>query len=429
MPRSICTPMEDNYKVLVVGTTSDYIDWIRQANPERAIFLTDPEVRYRAHEFNPQPEEEIISCLDDVEQVKKLLMAHLSHWRLSVDGIACFDCESMDLAAILAKELSLPYPSVECIRLCRDKYVTKTIWQEKSVRCPQSQIVQSADGVFEFLQEIDAPGVLKPLTGSGSELVFHCSSRKDCDRGVRLIQEGLEVRKSHRMYNSYSNWFLVEECIHGTEYSCDFHIRHDTVEIIRLTKKIKLNNKPFGTIDGYGLTKADNEGINKDHLNQILLQGAMALGIANAVCMVDFYLRGDEIVLLEMTPRPGGDCIPFLLRCSLPLDILTYTLDFAQQRETHVPEGHNGQYAALRVHAGKAGTIKSIDSQLLQQDPRVVEVHSIRKPGHRIMMPPHDYESWYIGHTIFKPQQGVELDVQTRELREMYMVEIENDCG
>jgi len=417
--------MNNNNKVLVVGTTSDYIDWIRQANPGRAIFLTSYDVRDMAVEPEPHPSEEILCCLEDADQVKKQLLKHLERWQLTLDGISGFDCESLELAAVLAKELSLPYPSVESIRLCRDKYVTKTTWQQKGVLCPRAQIVQSADGVFAFLQEVDGPCVVKPISGTGSELVFYCASRKDCDMDVQIIKKGLAVDKSRRMYTT--NWFLVEEYIHGTELSCDFLIRDNQVQILRLTRKIKNSNKPFGTIAGYLLSDANTEGIYPKKMARTLLQAAAALGISEAICMVDFIVRDDEIILLEMTPRPGGDCIPYLLRQANSMDMLTYALDFAQKRELPPLVGHDGQYVGVRLHAGKSGTIMRIDDRLLQQDSRVLEIHGIRKPGHTIKMPPQDYESWYLGHIIVKMAPGIALEQQVKELSSMLVVDIDHD--
>jgi len=48
-------------KVLVVGTTADYIDWIQKSCPGRALFLTEPGVRRQAEEPCPLPGEEILS--------------------------------------------------------------------------------------------------------------------------------------------------------------------------------------------------------------------------------------------------------------------------------------------------------------------------------------------------------------------------------
>jgi biotin carboxylase len=237
----------------------------------------------------------------------------------------------------------------------------------------------------------------------------------------------LRDRKWHRLYTNTTTWFLAEEYISGEEYSCDFIISNNRVQIIRLTRKLKDAKSPFGTISGYKLSDCAAEGLNKKNLEDILCRGAQALGMVEALCMVDFLVRDGEIVLLEMTPRPGGDCIPSLLKKAGPFDILTFALDFAQRRRIDLPKWCNGRYVALRLHAKKSGTINRIDGQLLLEDPRVLEVQTACVAGQHIEMPPQDYESWYLGHIIFNPTPEASLTDQCQELRKLFVVDMDYD--
>jgi biotin carboxylase len=417
--------VNNNPKVLVVGTTPDYIEWIRRASPGRALFLTDAVDRERAEEPCPNRFEEVVSSLEDYPQVKNDLRAHLERWNIHLNGIACFDCESMELAAMLGRELSLPYPTLESIRLCRDKYACKELWHQHQVQCPQVRLVRSAKGVIDFLQDLNGSCVIKPVSGSGSELVFNCYGKSDCEKWTAILLKGLKEMRTRRLYSDAGSWFLAEEFIEGDEYSCDFIVRDHGVEIIRLTKKIHGHNKPFGTIEGYALRRYPSEAFSSDIFEHTLYTGAKALGLFHAICMVDFLVHDDNIFLLEMTPRPGGDCIPHLLRRSGIIDSLIMTLDFAQQRPLSLArERVNREYIGLRLHAGKNGKIVNIDTRILEEDPRVQEINLIRKPGHLVVMPPHDYESWYLGYVIFQAENGPSIEDQCHDLYERLVVEI-----
>lgn len=413
-------------KVLVVGTTPDYIDWIRAAAPGRALFLTDKETRLHAIEPPPLPDEEILCDLEDVTLVRNALAKHFHQWQISLDGIACFDCESMELAAILAVDFSLPYPSPQSIRLCRDKYATKSLWRQHGVNCPQVRLVQSAAEACDFLLELDGPCVIKPLSGSGSELVFLCASQKACEETMRTIQRELMLRGAQRLYKKRYSSILAEEFIGGEEYSCDAVIMEDRVEIVRLTRKILAPAAPFGTTLGYVLSAYPPEGVKVGELERLLWQGAKALGFSHAICMADFLVCENELVLLEMTPRPGGDCLPFLLRCSRQLDILLLTLDLAQQRPLALTERppEDRPSIGLRLHARQPGVVREINSQLLQRDPRILEINLLRNPGHLVTMPPADYDSWYLGHVIFRAAPGVALESQCHEVGQQLVLEI-----
>ncbi|MCL7486807.1 MAG: ATP-grasp domain-containing protein [Desulfobulbaceae bacterium] len=410
-------------KILVVGTTPDYIEWIRLACPQKALFLTDYPARHKAAEEAPGPGEEILTCLDDEEQVKSDLHRHLQRWHITLQGITCFDCESMELAATLAQDFSLPYPSVESIRLCRDKYLSKKLWQQNSVRCPRVKLVQSPEAVYGFMEKT-GPCVIKPLSGSGSELVFRCLSRKDCEKWTQVMQRELKERQSHRLYSGTTTWFLAEEFISGNEYSCDFMVTDHGVRIIRLTRKIHGPGRPFGTIAGYVLEPYPCTDFSAELLEQALHSGAGALGINHAICMVDFLVSGDEIVLLEMTLRPGGDCIPHLLRRSGRVDMISLAVGFAGQQSVSLPdEPLNGRYVGLRLHARKAGQIMKFSTDRLREDSRIREIQLIRPEGHRVALPPADYDSWYLGYVIFQPAEGVALEQQCNEISRELVLE------
>jgi len=104
-----------------------------------------------------------------------------------------------------------------------------------------------------------------------------------------------------------------------------------------------------------------------------------------------------------------------LRTCSNPRARLN--LDFAAGLPV-VVNGNKGTnpYVGLRIHAEKNGILKQIGMDNLLKDDRILEVHLIQNPGHIILMPPEDYNSWYLGHIIFKPLEKYGLETQCDEL-------------
>jgi biotin carboxylase len=416
-------------KVLVVGTTSDYIDWIQKAYPNRALFLTEPEIRERAKESPPELANEVIARLDNVVLLKKLLKNHLEKWNQRITGVSCFDCESMETASQLAAEFRVEYPDIQSIRNCRDKYISKKIWDENGIRCPYVLRVNSARETIEFLKKHKNGIVLKPICGSGSELVFYCKTSKECETAFETLKKGLGVRRQNRLFNMNSSkeyLMLAEEYITGSEYSCDFIIENKEIKIIRFSRKIKPNDKPFGTVSGYILPATLPGQLSTSGLETVLLNAARSLGFTRAICMVDFIMEGHSPVLIEMTPRPGGDCLPFLLKEAGSLDILGLTIDFAEKKALPI----NGYIPfkpciGLRIHADKAGVFIGFNTNLIFDDKRVKQIHIIREPGHKIIMPPEDYDSWLLGHIIIEPDNIKYPETQSLLIRQRLKVEIQ----
>ncbi|MCG6909335.1 MAG: ATP-grasp domain-containing protein [Deltaproteobacteria bacterium] len=420
---------QPDLRILVVGTTPDYIEWIQHSCPRQALFFTDAKVRRAATEGSPEPSDELCCDLTDYRGALGLLEKHLRIHGLALEGIACFDCESMELTAVLAEHFSLPYPSVKAVRNCRDKLTAKHLWLKHGLSTAPAAIVGSADEAIDFFRTVGGPVVLKPTNGSGSELVFECTDAQACADRYDQIHKGLQERCKHRLYRSLipavGPLIMAEGFIEGHEYSCDFILQDGRARVIRLARKIKSPTEPFGTILGYLLPAQLPVWVSEKRFNRLLYQCAAALGLERAVCMLDFIISGDTIVLLELAPRPGGDCLPFLLRCGYGLDILKLQIDFSRQQiEPPPPLSSAKRLVGVRVLARRSGTLRSVDVDTVASDPRVMEIHVIQQPGHRITLPPADYESWLLGHMIFAPDDSADIHAQCNQLLDRIPVEV-----
>jgi biotin carboxylase len=421
-------------RVLVVGTTSDYIDIISKRFPGRALFVTDPSERAKAIEQEPGAPDEVLCELDCSEIVLASLLNHLKQWHTEPSGVACFDCESLTLAAALAGQLNLSFPSQESVALCRSKIGSKKRLREAGILCPEARPVCDESEAISFMTSLGRPIVLKPMTGSGSELVFSCYNSDDCAAAIRELKGRLSNPLNSRMYADIAGldeinprkWFAAEEFIQGTEYSCDFTVDNFHVEIIRIARKIPASGQSLGTTLAYLLPAELPPFIHPDEFRSLLHAAARALGLTGTICMADFILFQGQTMFLEITPRPGGDCLPSLIMRSSGLDIIGANLDLAESRPIDIPPSSQWQQlVGLRLFATQSGTIRSISSQMLDSDERVIESFLKRGPGHRVILPPEDYESRLLGHVIFAPSNSDSLEHECLELISKLYVEIE----
>lgn len=418
-------PLHD--RVLVVGTTDDYIHWIRRTCPGQALFLTAPATRRASAFETPRSKEEVLADLDDTEQARAAVAEHLKRFNIRLSGIACFDCDRLGLTAELARAFGLPYPGQKAIENARDKVRSKEIWQGQGVNCPRVKGINCLEDVLAFMAEVRGAVVLKPVAGSGSELVFKCRSAGECEAGFSAIREGLERRADHPLFRkSRTDLMVAEEMIEGPEFSADFMVAEDRVEIIRVCRKIKYRSHPFGTIAGYQLLADPSASLDFADLQETLFRGAVSLGITSGICMADFIRNSRrQNMLVELTPRPGGDCLPQLIREGMGLDMLALTLEAARG----IAPDLDGKRPVLpligvRIFAPRAGTLKLVDTDGLVRDPRVKSIVINREPGHVITMPPEDYESWLLGHMIMEPDGRGFPETQSRLMSYRVQVEV-----
>jgi len=415
---------QNEKRVLVVGTTPDYIDLLCRRYPGRTVFLTDPDMRACAREPTPDETTEILCDLNKPDETLDRLETHLLHRHIEVTGVACYDCESMSLAAFLGRTLSLPYPSPGAVTSSRNKLISKQLWQQAGLPCPKVEMVERETDAIDFIQRIEGPAVIKPLSGSGSELTFLVSDETECSAAYRTMRSRLADHPNVRMYaplggnrSDPRRVFAIEEYVGGTEYSCDFILDENRIEIIRIARKIPASSGPFGTTLAYVVPSRLPTGLNPDGFKLELHEAARTLGLSRAMVMLDFIVRDNRAILVEMTPRPGGDCLPFLLeRCS-GFDILGAALDFAEGRFIKIPEPDQWrELVGVRLFAKSAGFIREIDTSQIEKVAGVVDCYIKYGAGHEVVMPPDDYGSRILGHVIFQPSQSRALEDQCAEI-------------
>ncbi|MBF0531019.1 MAG: hypothetical protein HQK55_17485 [Deltaproteobacteria bacterium] len=194
-------PLPSFERVLVIGTTTDYIDFIDRRYPHRAIFVTDPAERLRGKEKSPDPSSEILVALEHPLTVFEEIRAHLTRHGLKPSGVACFDCESMYLSSLIAREFGLPYPSSEAILAGRSKFISKERWQRAGLDCPVGEQIEQSQEAADFRRRHNGKLVIKPLTGSGSELIFICTTDEACSDALETMRRRLEAIPKARMYD------------------------------------------------------------------------------------------------------------------------------------------------------------------------------------------------------------------------------------
>ncbi len=402
------------HKTAVVGTSSDYIDLLRKKAPGKLLFITGASIRKKAWEKAPDPEEEVLCDLSFPEVVIEQVKAHLKDHDLVINGISCFDCESMALAAHLAGALNLSYHSLKTIKACRDKSVTRQMWAQRGVETPRAQRIASAPAAMDFFTEMGPPCVLKPVDGSGSERVYRCDTVLACETAyhtIRSLQKRADV--------------IIETFVEGNEYSCDFFIDHQGARPIRFTRKIHAPIPVFGTIMAYELVDFPRGNISTKNFQRLLVKAARALGIERGICMLDFIVTETGASLLEMTPRPGGDCLPWLIEKGMNLDILSLNITLGAQPDFQFqPSRRFSSLVGLRIHGHRAGILKDIDTSRLMADSRVREVYIKHKSGHVIQLPPKDYDSWNLGHILFKPSTLLSCEQQCLHLLSLLTIDI-----
>lgn len=411
----------------MVGTTTDYVDRLEQRHPDRLVFLTDAAERNRASEAPPPAQAEAVADLANVEVAHRVLCQHLARYDIRLTGAACFDCESLVLAADMACALHLPYPSPDAILVCRDKAETKRRWRLAGVPCARGGVARNLDEARTLFGRLGGQGVLKPRSGTGSELVTVARTMAECEAAFTALLARLAGEGRNRLYavpgHDLRHSVLIEEFLAGPEYSCDFVIDGDRLDILRTARKIPARRDRVGQSLAY-IVPSMPSSPDADALAAQLREAAQALGIRRAVCMADFIIVDRRAVMLELTPRPGGDCLPRLVRRALERDILADALDLAEGLEI-APSKPDARrpLVGLVLMTNTPGTIKRIDAEALRVDSRVIDIHLTRRCGDRLSLD--RPAASIVGEVIFAPRPEADIEGQCHELQARLALQVE----
>jgi biotin carboxylase len=424
--------------VAVVGTTPDYVAKLYRRHPKSLIFLVDH--RFRSDPFleDIPPSSLLFASMGGGEEACQKTLLFLDSTKIPLNGIACFDCETLLPASQIASRLNLPFPPWQAIARSRNKFESRKAWAASGIASPAASLVSGLDQTLHFFRTHGEDIVLKPVSGSGSELLFHCQREDELIRAVAVMKEELPRRQTNPLFQPFPakvssvdpcQAWVVEEFIPGQEFSCDFVYQDGQIAFIRETGKVKAVERAFGSVLAYTLPPRYPPGFHRKTLEKVLGRAAAALGFDRGYFMVDYILRDTIPVLVEMTPRPGGDSIPDLVKIGEGHDVLDIYLDFVRgEFEPHSRKSSLGpeSFASFNLFAPKEGLIRGLDGSQITSLPHVKSLFFKKKVGDRIVLPPRDYDNRLLGYCIVALPAGCDIPAEGKRLEDLLAVTIQD---
>jgi biotin carboxylase len=424
--------------ILVVGTTPDYVARLCRDKTKPLLFLAAERFRADPRLRGIPPSDILFASLDAFEETLQKVLDFSVSRKTGLSGVACFDCESLVMAARLASRLELPFPSWQAIARSRNKFEARRTWTATGINSPFAFLSSDLQDTLHFFRSHGDNIVLKPVSGSGSELLFHCVEEGEVRNAVAIMEEELPLRKTNPLFAPFPDPFhgrdidpcrswIAEEFVSGQEFSCDFVYQDEEIVLVRETGKVKATDKPFGSVLAYTFPPLYPERFKKERLLEILKTAVRSLGFEWGFFMADYVIREGFPVLIELTPRPGGDSIPDLVKIGAGRDTLGLYLDFvagafkAPDTLSMRPES----YASINLFAPKEGKILKLDGSKIRRLSHVKTLFFKKAEGDRIVLPPKDYDNRLLGYCIVATEPGANLIEECRRLEDLLAVSIQ----
>jgi biotin carboxylase len=424
--------------LVVVGTTPDYIAKLHRERAGPLIFLVDYRFKGNPYLGDVPPGALVFTSLGDLEETYQKTLPFLESTGIPFKGMACFDCDSLLLASQLASRLKLRFPSWQAIVRSRNKFESRRAWSAAGIASPAAMLASGLDQTLQFFRAHGEDIVLKPVSGSGSELLFHCKDEDEVRRSVAVMEEELPGRRTNPLFQPFPHplqascidpcrGWVVEEFIPGHEFSCDFVYEDGKITFIRETGKVKAVDRPFGSVLAYTFPPRYPPQFRRETLEKVLVKAVDALGFDWGYFMVDYIVRDGLPMLIEMTPRPGGDSIPDLVRIGAGRNVLDIYMDFVSGKFEHSPKEPSlapESFASINLFAPKEGVLFHLDGSKIASLPHVKGLFFKKNVGDRVVLPPKDYDNRLLGYCIVALESQCDIVSECHRIEEHLTVTI-----
>lgn len=217
-------------------------------------------------------------------------------------------------AAQAAKTLGLPGIDLSVTDLCRNKWRLREKLASTPLHVPFVMAEREGD-IAQFADTYGFPLVLKDPSGVGSINVKICASLNEARTFLHYLQQQQNYRQ-----------VLVEKFVGGTEYSVETLTLRGEHQLIGVTDKRLLPGSLVEQCHIYPAALPEQQFVLLARYIATLLD---EIGHRHGPMHIEVKLQGDDIQLIEINNRPGGDYIWDMVNKVSGVNLVAETLRYA----------------------------------------------------------------------------------------------------
>jgi len=333
-------------KILILGGTSFQIPCIKYAKAKGFHVITcdynpdNPGHKYSDEFYNVST--------TDLKAVLKLGR------KLEIDGILAYASDpAAPTAAYVAEKMGLPGNPYKSVKTLSEKDLYKSFLRLKKFNTPSYGAYGSLNDFSGSSDEFRYPIIVKPVDSSGS-------------KGISAVNDFWEMDKAidYAMKFSRCKRFIVEEFIEKKYPQLDGDIFVYDGKIIAYYLGDQRNDVE---VNPFVPSSINYPSLLPEHIHakiQSDLQRAIDLlkikfGGFNIEVIVD---ENDEVFLIEIGARNGGNCIPDIIKCASNVDMIKMSVDACMGEEPKIQNRKDIDkfYTTYVIHSNVDGKFKSV---------------------------------------------------------------------
>lgn len=255
-------------------------------------------------------------------------------------------------AAYVSEKLGLPGNSYESVITLSEKHLFRQLQKESGLNYPASLSFTKSEISEDRLEmNLEYPLIVKPVDSSGS-------------KGVVLINNPSEFKKAANYASSFSrsDRIIVEEYVdaEGPQLHGDGFVVNGTLIFCYLGDHFYNDEvNPFVPYSTVWPSEKSETDLNRVY--KVISHLIECSGFKNGSINIEVrFAKDDEIYIMEMGPRSGGNFVPKLLEYATGFDAIEAGLNIATGKQVLKPEIKKEFAAYYVIHSKHNGYLKNI---------------------------------------------------------------------
>lgn len=299
--------------------------------------------------------------------------------KLKIDGIVCYASDpSAPTAAYVAEKLGLPGNPYKSVEILTNKDFFRRFLKENNFKVPKAGGYSSLQSALNEFDTFKMPVMVKPVDSCGSKGVSKIESK---DELAGAVENALNYSRCKR--------FIIEEYVEKNGYQ----IAGDGFSVDgRLVFRCFANEHfetysanpfvPVGESWPYIMPKEIHDKVHAE-IQRALTLLDMKTGAYNFDIRID---DNNDVYLMEIGPRNGGNLIPQVTRYATGVDMVKYTIMAAlgEDCSSLKMEPVEGFWSCYMIHSNRDGILKRVVIAPELKEKNIVELDVMSKPGDTI---------------------------------------------
>jgi biotin carboxylase len=310
-----------------------------------------------------------------IEKEKILRLAK----KLKIDGIVCYASDpAAPTAAYVAEKMKLSGNPYSSVRILANKDLFRDFLKKNKFNVPQANGYSSYEKALKDWDRFKMPVMVKPVDSSGSKGVSKISSKKELKNAVKYA---LGFSRAKR--------FIIEEYVEKFGYQIagdGFSVKGRLV--FRCFANEHFDSKsdnpfvPIGESWPYIMPKKVHKKIHNE-IQRLLSLLKMKTGAYNFDIRID---ENEDVYLMEIGPRNGGNLIPQVTKYATGVDMVKYTIRAAMGENCNnlKMKKIKGYWSCYMIHSDVAGVFEKVWIEKKFKKNNLVEFEMICKKGEKI---------------------------------------------